>query len=214
MLKALESETYTSDQAMEDYSKLLNIIEISATVNIFETLDLSVLTANIEGLLDNLFSMHAAKGHEASIMRNILDKCSFIDTSHVELDKVQNWDEEIDDFVAAVNVIETSGLLVPGADIAGKIITMPQAEIESFLLAFNKSEILRPLIAETAYNAIVKVATGLGFGEQMVKDIIAARYPWLAEQASHEVALDSEANYASEIAKIAGYIADPLTLVL
>lgn len=214
MLTALESEAYTSEQAMEDYSKLLNIIEISATVNIFESLDLSVLTANIEGLLDNLFGMHAAKGHEASIMRNILDKCTFIDTSRVELDKVLDWDEEIDDFVAAVNVIEASGLLVPGADIAGKIITMGQAEIESFLLAFNKSEILRPLIAETAYEAIIKVATALSFPEQMVKDVIAARYAWLAEQASGEVAIDTEANYALEIAKMAGYIANPLTLVL
>ena len=214
MLTALESDTYTNAQAMEDYSKLLNIIEISANVNIFESLDLSVLNAHIEGLLDNLFAMHAAKGHEASIMRNILDKCTFVDTSKVDLESITDWSEEVDDFTNALQVIEASGLLVPGADIAGKVATMTQADIEAFLLAFNKSEILRPLIAETAYKAIINVTSALGFGEATVSPVIEAKYAWLHEQAKGLAPISDEARYEAEIAKIAGYIANPLTLIL
>ena len=214
MLTALESDTYTNAQAMEDYSKLLNIFEISANVNIFETLDLSVLNAHIEGLLDNLFAMHAAKGHEASIMRNILDKCTFVDTSKVDLESITDWSEEVDDFTNALQVIEASGLLVPDADIAGKVATMTQTDIEAFLLAFNKSEILRPLIAETAYKAIINVTSALGFGEETVAPVIEAKYAWLHEQAKGLAPISDEARYETEIAKIAGYIADPLTLIL
>ncbi len=214
MSEALESDTYTNAQAMEDYEKLLNVIEVAATINVFDDLDLTVLSANIDVLLDNLFSMHAAKGHEASIMRNILDKCTFVDTSRVDLNVITDWDEEIADFTDAIKVLENSGLLVVNADISARIATMGETECATFLNALNKSEILRPLVANNAYNALVIVLTNFGLPAENVETAIIAKYDWLYGQAQFDAVIDSEAKYNEEITKIVGYIANPSSLLV
>ena len=123
--------------------------------------------------------------------------------------------EEINDITYALYLMQEEGLVSQGADYAAKLTIMGEASVKNFLGAINKSEILRPIIAQIAYDAIVdtvaQVPTFLGgtIGIDTAKTLVATYYPWLAQQADKNYPLDTEANYQTHINQIASLIYNP-----
>ncbi len=101
MLTALNDPAYTNDQAMEDYMLLLNVMEHAAYINFFgENLDYAKLNGHIDSLLNSLFALNAVKGSEEEVMRMLLSKLTFVDTSSIDLSQVSDWSSEFDSFTA------------------------------------------------------------------------------------------------------------------
>ena len=124
------------------------------------------------------------------------------------------WQEEINDLTSTLQVMKGAGLLSDGADFAAALVGMGEDGIITFLGSINKSEILRPIIAETAYNAIVSSLAGFGgeYVENLVKGQIEDKYPWLHNQANPINPLDTEANYNIHIQFIAKLLDGNATL--
>lgn len=109
MLSSLDSPLYTDDYAMADYMSLLNVIEEAAYINFFgsEGLDYANLDGHIDILLTNLFGMYAVEDHEEEVMRMVLDKLTFVDTSSLDLTVVNDWDNEFAQFVLMTKSLAT-----------------------------------------------------------------------------------------------------------
>lgn len=106
MLEALEDPNYTDELAMEDFMSILNIVEQAAYIDFFQSsINYKALDQHIDVLLINLFGMHAVEGHEEQVMRMILDKLTFVDSSSIDLTTISNWDEEFNSFVDVANAL-------------------------------------------------------------------------------------------------------------
>ena len=123
--------------------------------------------------------------------------------------------EEINDITYALYLMQEEGLVSQGADYAAKLTSMGEESVKNFLGAINKSEILRPIIAQIAYEAVVDtiaqlpILGGGTIGEDAAKTLVGSYYPWLAQQADKNYPLDTEANYQAHINQIAGLIYNP-----
>ena len=133
MTKALNDASYTSDDAMEDYVKVLNIIDEAVEINFFGTIDYANISGHISILLDNLFSMNAVKGSEEEVMRTILDKLTFVDTKDIDLSKVTDWDEEFDSFT---KMIESLAVVLADDDFDINNVTAETLKVRSVQAKF------------------------------------------------------------------------------
>ncbi len=105
MINALNDPNYTNEDAMSDYVKVLNIIDEAVEINFFDTIDYKNLSGHIGTLLNNLFSMNAVKGSEEEVMRTILNKLTFVDTTDIDLSNVTDWDAEFALFVEMIEAL-------------------------------------------------------------------------------------------------------------
>ena len=105
MINALNDPNYTNEDAMSDYVKVLNIIDEAVEINFFDTIDYKNLSGHIGTLLNNLFSMNAVKGSEEEVMRTILNKLTFVDTTDIDLSNVTDWDAEFASFVEMIEAL-------------------------------------------------------------------------------------------------------------
>lgn len=109
MLNVLDEDAYTNVYAMEDYAKLLVILEHAAEIGFFEAegMDYAALDGHIDVLLNELFSMHAFVQNEETVVRMILNKLEFADTSCIILSTISDWQTETDAFTLMVKEIAT-----------------------------------------------------------------------------------------------------------
>jgi len=106
MLNSLNDPNYTDDDAMEDYMMILNIVEQAAYINFFKgSIDYKALYGHIDILLDNLFRMNATKNNEEKVMRSILNKLTFVDTTDIDLTNITDWDSEFTAFTSMINAL-------------------------------------------------------------------------------------------------------------